>query len=606
MEFENNYSEGEVIFSSSKTVIHKGSRKTDSLGVIIKKSSETVVSLATTESFKKDFEYTKMLYEYNDEYFLNMLEIVELTNGSLLLVEEDEGLGLQNLLQEKVTYEPKEFLKLAEDMTKALHHAHTKQVLHRDIKLANFIVSKKNNKPKLIDFDVAQVYGWTLILKGKINEEVKKIGGMKKIVNAKTCEDKELSLFLRLSLESLDIIFLAPGANPLMFITGAMISLYYYLTEGLPHVAPVGIAIAGWIYSFFFKESDGYVLTTSAEVLHSLEKNPTYNVVCLHYILAVGSITGGNFQKQQYHLNTAVNHAMTHGEYLYGAYSINSIPLALNGDHFPTLYAKMKKHQKWTLEIKSYFASDFLEVMINFVGDLCGISKYNPQYSIPTIRQLKCGDSTLPAIEGILNYHKGLYDIALGYFNEAEPVGDNSQGLFDFYERKFYHCMTLIAIYKKSKDEKTETKIKECLKDFKIYGDLSPEYLSPKYKLMVVYFESTQQIEDKIKILSKFEEVYQLMSKLGLVIPSAVTTECTLEFALENDFPMGVCRMYFGNALKIWTGLAAKTKVDILKKKYSKFSNVLSRKSSASITNSTTNATTIGNHVVTFNCEDKF
>jgi serine/threonine protein kinase len=155
MSLEEKYVEEEILFSSVNTTIVKGKRLTDNLRVIIKKPAEKFPTLSSIESFKKDFQFAKMLHETNSEYFVNMMEMLEQPNGSVFLVEEEDGNGFQNLVFKSSTIETKEFLKLAIDMCVALQLTHSKQIIHRDIKLGNFIFSLKNNKPKLIDFGLS-------------------------------------------------------------------------------------------------------------------------------------------------------------------------------------------------------------------------------------------------------------------------------------------------------------------------------------------------------------------------------------------------------------------------------------------------------------------
>ena len=144
----------EVIFTSSNTIIERATRN-DGVDVIIKKPHHTFPSQALVESYKKDFSFTKSFHDTNPEYFINMLDIIEQKNGSVVLIQEDVGSGLETLLQKKKLFTTKEFLILARDMTKSLDLVHSKQVIHRDIKVSNFVFDEKNQKPKLIDFGLA-------------------------------------------------------------------------------------------------------------------------------------------------------------------------------------------------------------------------------------------------------------------------------------------------------------------------------------------------------------------------------------------------------------------------------------------------------------------
>jgi serine/threonine protein kinase len=153
------YSFGEVLFSSVNTIIQKAIREEDGKQFIVKKPSESLQTLppiSLIESFKKDFQFSKLLHESYPEYFINMIEILEQKNGSIFLIEEQEGVSLKKLLEEKGSFSMENFLKTARDMAFALQLAHSKQVLHRDVKLANFI-SKSENKVKLIDFGISSM-----------------------------------------------------------------------------------------------------------------------------------------------------------------------------------------------------------------------------------------------------------------------------------------------------------------------------------------------------------------------------------------------------------------------------------------------------------------
>eukprot|EP01080_Neovahlkampfia_damariscottae_P013062 gene13062-8270_t len=430
---------------------------------------------------------------------------------------------------------------------------------------------------------------WTLALKSKIDMEVKQIGGMKNILSLKRCNNKETILLFTIMFESLDVIFMAPSANPVMVITLAVVGLYMYLTQGLAHNAALGFAIAGWIFSFFFKEKSGHELTSCAEKLFSKDKKPKYNVVAVQFLLGVGNLTGGNFKQMVYHLDNAIKYAQNHGEYLFGAYSCSHSTLSYiaNGENFSTLLVKMKKRKAWLKEIKNHFVADFAECRINFITDMMGISKYNPQYYFKDILKMKCGDTMMPTVEGMLNYHKGDYDEALRLFDQAEPYADNEQGLVDYYELKFYHCLTLTYHFKKTGDKKYAERIEKYLELYKAFGELSPEYLEPRYRLLDIYYKSASS-NDTLGIVSSLEDVLDSATKYGLVIPAAVTTEIILEYCDERNFTKGICRMYFMNLLKIWSGLSAKTKVDQLRKKYFRYLNSYMHKSSSSSNVTTT------------------
>ena len=438
---------------------------------------------------------------------------------------------------------------------------------------------------------IPETFQWIFGLKGKIDEEIKKIGSINDLLSYKKCEDTEVILFLKILFDSLDIIFMCPTANPLAFVAISLISLYVYVFKGLDENAAFGLGLAGWINSFFFKDKIGFELTTLAEKLFSNDKNPKYNIPGMRFVIATGNITGGNHRKALEHLEAGSKYAKNHGEYLFGSYCSNHFGVAAvaNGENLSTILKKVKENQVWMISNKNYFIADFMECLSQFIMDLCGISEYNPKFIIPIFPTLKCADSYVPTMEGTLFYHKGKYEEALKRFEVAEIYVNNEQGLFDFYEMKLYYCLTMTRLYKDTKNEELIEKIEQVLKDFKGYADISPEYLEPRYKLMETYFKSIQST-NVLKTAKEFEDILDLSIKYGLVMLAAVTSEILVEFGDENEFPKSFCQNHFNGTMKIWNGISAKSKIEQFNKKYFKYWT--SQHRSSSISSSTTTGTT--------------
>eukprot|EP01080_Neovahlkampfia_damariscottae_P012547 gene12547-6368_t len=541
-----------MIFSSSKTLIQRATIKNTKKQVVIKKSVEDFASFAVTESIKRDYQFSKILHQSYPEYFLNMIQILEQKNGGVVLIMEDMGL------------EEQEFLELAKKMTRALHFVHSKQILHRDIKLANFVYNSKTQKLNLIDFGLStMVTRKSPSVSCHAPTEAEKIGGMKNIHQLKPCTDDEIILLLKVIFDSLDVMYLAPSANPLIVVMATLTSLYMYFKEGLTFNAALGL------------NNDGKAIMANAEKLLARDKNPKYNVVATQFFLGATCIFAGNLKQQVYYLDSALKYAQNHGEYLFGAYSAfdGCSALSLNGENFNTLIPKLIKRKAWLKQVKNFFFLDFVEGLINLISDLAGVSKWNPKFIIPNFESIKCADTFVPTVQGILAYHKGDYENALTFFQKAEPFNNNMLGFWDYYESKFYHCMCMIYFYKMNGEY--FDKINQFLEEFKPLGENGSEYLAPRYRLMELYFQSVES-QDKLTIISSLEELLDSATTFGLIIVAAMISEIILEICDENKMPK----------VKIWSGLSAKTKVDQFKKKYYKY---LSQRSSS---NSGFNATT--------------
>jgi serine/threonine protein kinase len=154
---ESQYSkDNELLFLSSTTIVTKATRNSDNKQVLIKKPASAFPTVRLIEGFKKDFYTTKTLHEKFPKHFINMLEMVEQENGSVLLVEEQEGDSLPEFLKKKKSLTLLEFLEIAKSMAKALEETHSLQILHRDIKLGNFILGAEK-EVKLIDFGLSVI-----------------------------------------------------------------------------------------------------------------------------------------------------------------------------------------------------------------------------------------------------------------------------------------------------------------------------------------------------------------------------------------------------------------------------------------------------------------
>eukprot|EP01080_Neovahlkampfia_damariscottae_P004951 gene4951-8547_t len=592
---EENYTTGELIFKSPQGDLNRAYNNETKEEFLIKKSNEEFPSFSLMETFKKDYQFAKMLYQSYPEHFMNVIEMLEQKNGGVVLVAKEDGEGLQVFLEKKKHLDTQEFLKIGIEMTKALHFAHSKQIVHRNVKLANFVISSKSDSVKLIDFGLSVMVSrkspsvlcttptgnekklmiWTLDLKKKIDEEVKKIGGMRNILNLNTMS-KDFALLMKIMFESLDIVYIASNALSLMYVVNSMVGLFINITRGLSDNSSASLAAAGFCYSFFFKDKAGYELTLVAEQLLSSKKNDENdNFVTTQFHLGIGNMTGGTFKQIKYHMESAIKYAMNHGDFTFGCYSImhGSESMIFNGANFQKMLSKLQHYQVWLKKIKNVFVSDFMEAMIHFVSDLSDISTFNPKFVLPV--DFKCLDTFIPTIEGILRYHKGEFEVALKLFEAAEPVIDHEQGLVDYYEMKFYHCLTLTHVYKTSKDPKHSKRIEEYIKEFKVLSDISPGYLEPRYKLMDLFYRSLTST-DHLMFANDFEEIAESSKNLGLLMIEAVILEILLAFCDDNKFPKAICRLYFNATLEIWKDLSASAKVDQLTKKYYKYISLMS------------------------------
>eukprot|EP01080_Neovahlkampfia_damariscottae_P009924 gene9924-2245_t len=622
-------SSNEILFSSSNTVVSKATRKKDGKEVLIKKPANPFPSVRLVESFKKDFHTTQSLHEKCPRHFINMIEMLEQENGSVFLVEEQEGDSLSNFLKCKKSLGVKKFLKLSISMSKALSECHSLQICHRDIKLANFILGCED-EVKLIDFGLSVIFSnkapsiacssptgtysymsygrdkelqllsdiiqsdsletrmclisgyseWVYAFKKKIDIELIQIGGVKGIEKIKQCNDEEMGAFSILLTESLDTLYVSGKTNPLMPVTVSLMSLYLHLTQGLTENAPVSFSFAGWMISSFFQDPVGYELTNLAEKLLEQTKNPNFNEALVRFTLGVNQIFGGTLKQGLYHFNAGCNYAIAHGEYVFGCYNMNNWGMrsTTNGDNYPNVISKLEGYQAFCKKIGNLFVHDLLECQLNFAQDLVGIRKYKPKFLLEGVREANWSGTFFYFMEAMVAYHNGDFEKAKNLLDEREPRLAETQGFCGYYCAQFFHALCYSHFYNKTKDEALLNKFDSFVELFKSYSALSPHYFGPRYQLLLAVRESFKENADTLSVLNFFNQALESAQRFGLPLISAVTNELMLDYCIEKNILPSICQYYFEKLILIWDSIGGMAKISKLNKKYSKFNYFSSKK----------------------------
>ena len=232
-----------------------------------------------------------------------------------------------------------------------------------------------------------------------------------------------------------------------------------------------------------------------------------------------------------------------------------------------------------------------LENYIAFMNDLLGIKSYDPQFKIPVIRDLKLTRAIIRTVRGMLHYLNNEEKDAIKVFDEVEPMADDLSGVPLYYERIFYHCLSLINFYKESKNKKTLEKIQGFIESYKTFSKIGDFFFTPRLQILETYFDSISSESHGYSILSKFEKIVDICQKRGFFLIAAVGFELIIDFSIEKQFPEGVCLHYFNNLSLLWTSIGGRSKITKLKRKYYQFS----RKSSNSFLSNGHGATTAPN-----------
>jgi serine/threonine protein kinase len=96
-------------------------------------------------------------------YHPNVVSIVDFgvddSMGSYLVLEYIPGVGLDDILQSKHKLDPHELIDIFSQICKGLAHAHSKGIVHRDMKPSNVMVAKEETGEfavKIVDFGIAK------------------------------------------------------------------------------------------------------------------------------------------------------------------------------------------------------------------------------------------------------------------------------------------------------------------------------------------------------------------------------------------------------------------------------------------------------------------
>jgi class 3 adenylate cyclase len=211
-----------------------------------------------------------------------------------------------------------------------------------------------------------------------------------------------------------------------------------------------------------------------------------------------------------------------------------------------------------------------MEMTINFIEDLLEIKEFNPKFIIPGITEMKTGFPSFMIFEGMKKYFHTDYDGSFEIFNEMESRSDEILGISLYYERIFYHCLSAIHVYEKSKDEKQLEKINALLNEMKSLSTLG-KYFMARFNILCIVLKSVQDT-DFTSIINEFESAISFAQKNSLIVPSAVASSILFYYTIKMKLPDTICKIYFENTITLWDSVQAKRMISNLKSEFPKYS----------------------------------
>ncbi len=135
-----------VVFEAEDTVMHRK--------VAVKMLKEEINNDA--QSVKRFINESKAVSMLSHPNIVSIYDVSVKDNLKYIVMEHVEGITLKNYINTKKVLGTNEVISYSEQILRALEHAHSKGVIHRDIKPQN-IMLLKNGQIKVADFGIAKL-----------------------------------------------------------------------------------------------------------------------------------------------------------------------------------------------------------------------------------------------------------------------------------------------------------------------------------------------------------------------------------------------------------------------------------------------------------------
>ncbi|MGE5657117.1 MAG: AAA family ATPase [Actinomycetota bacterium] len=151
----------EPLYKGMRTLVYRGLRKKDRQPVAIKLLRNEYPNFNELVQFRNQYTIVKNL---DFPSIIKSFSLELYCNGYILVMEDFGGISLCDYFKSatnensKYKYLPlEEFLKIAIQITEALHYLSQNRIIHKDIKSANILINPETKRVKIIDFSIASL-----------------------------------------------------------------------------------------------------------------------------------------------------------------------------------------------------------------------------------------------------------------------------------------------------------------------------------------------------------------------------------------------------------------------------------------------------------------
>lgn len=139
-----------IIAKGGMGVVYRSTHPTLKRPVIIKK----LTAKKNSTNIKRFIQEAKILGDLQNPNIVNFYDIFTEGNAYYIVEELVDGLAVDKILQKQTALSPQIAMLIIQDACYGLKFAHTKNIVHRDIKPGNILISKRA-EVKITDFGIA-------------------------------------------------------------------------------------------------------------------------------------------------------------------------------------------------------------------------------------------------------------------------------------------------------------------------------------------------------------------------------------------------------------------------------------------------------------------